>query len=258
MKLLTQNIYCITTWESKKDVLLKAFKEIIPDIICLQELICGKSNSSEEVNDIEKTLNSDAYFTDTYQYMPNQGIFLQNREIEIIQKYRFNHSSVHKDGTLDLHPRVVIAELLKINGKEILLINLHLSPIKTFRYQNWSDIMLWLNKSGLIKKNILIAGDFNSYDKDDIHKTVVKDGFKNAWEGVNKETCISYKGSEWWTTNHPEHPVSKRIHDRNESWNDNCIDFIFYKGDIKINSVELLDLVPEGTDHRGLILDFSL
>ena len=258
MKLLTQNIYCVTTWDSKKDTLLKAYKEINPDILCLQELICGKTNSSEEVNDIEKVLNTTGYFTDTFEYMPNQGIFINNKDIDVIQKSRLNHSNLYKDGTLDSHPRLLIATLLSIEGKELLVINLHLSKHKHFRYQNWKEVMFWLKKSGLIKKNILVVGDFNSYDKDDVHKTVEKSGFKNAWEEVNKEKCISYNSSKWWSKNYPNHPVSKMAHERKISWDDNCIDFIFYKGDIKINSVELLDLVPEGTDHRGLILDFSL
>ena len=58
--------------------------------------------------------------------------------------------------------------------------------------------------------------------------------------------------------NFPESRVSKKMVGPNKQWDDNCIDFIFYKGDIKVNSVKYLDMVPEGSDHRGLILDFSI
>ena len=172
MKLLTQNIYCITTWDSKKDTLLNAYKEINPDILCLQELICGKTNASEEVNDVEKAVNATGYFTDTFENMPNQGIFVKSKDINVIQKFRLNHSNLYKDGTLDSHPRLLIATLLSIEGKELLVINLHLSKHKHFRYQNWEEVMFWLKKSGLIKKNILVVGDFNSYEEDDVHKAV--------------------------------------------------------------------------------------
>ena len=257
MKLLTQNIYCVTTWDSKKDTLLKAYKEINPDILCLQELICGKTNASEEVNDVEKAVNATGYFTDTFENMPNQGIFVKSKDIDVIQKFRLNHSNLYKDGTLDSHPRLLIATLLSIEEKELLVINLHLSKHKHFRYQNWEEIVIWLKGSELIEKNIIITGDLNSYDENDIHTEIAKT-FKNTWEEVNSKKCISYYSSNWWVTNFPESRVSKKMVGPNKQWPDNCIDFIFYKGDIKINSVKYLDMVPEGSDHRGLILDFSI
>ena len=59
MKLITQNIYCLIPWESKKEITLKNFYQQNPDILCIQELISGKKNSSIEANDIAKELNID-------------------------------------------------------------------------------------------------------------------------------------------------------------------------------------------------------
>ena len=258
MKLITQNIYCLIPWESKKEITLKNFYQQNPDILCIQELISGKKNSSIEANDIAKELNMSFYFVDSYNNMTNQGIFVKKeRNIKERENYLFNLSGSLPDGELEKHQRYIVAKLLEIDGKELLIINLHLSVLKPFRYQNWQETMVWLKNSGLIKKNIMIVGDLNTYDDDDIHIEIAKD-FKNAWDEVNKEKCISYYSSDWWIKNFPESHISKNIIGKDKHWNDNCLDFIFYKGDIKINSVEYLDMVPKETDHKGLILDFNV
>ncbi len=258
MKLITQNIYCPISWKTKKEILLKNFSEQDPDILCLQELISGKKNSSIEVNDITKELNVSFHFVDSYNNMSNQGIFVKKESnMKEIEDYLFNLSGLLPDGTLEKHQRYVVAKLLEINGKEVLIINLHLSVLKPFRYQNWEEIVIWLKGSELIEKNIIITGDLNSYDENDIHIEIAKT-FKNSWEEINSKKCISYYSSNWWVTNFPESRVSKKMVGPNKQWDDNCIDFIFYKGDIKVNSVKYLDMVPEGSDHRGLILDFSI
>lgn len=258
MKLITQNIYCITSWESKKDILLKNFKEQNPDILCIQELLSGKENPSQEVNDISNDLDARAIFIDPYDNMSNQGIFINNEDFKIKEQYAFNLSGIYEDGNLDSHRRFVTAVVLDINGEELVVINLHLSVIKAFRHQNWKEIMKWLRGTGLIEKNIILVGDMNSYEDNDVHLDILKDGFKDSWKEVNRDTCITYYSSQWWSENYPNHPVGQKVISKKKEWPNNCIDYIFYKGDIKINSVNYLNLVPEGADHIGLILDFGI
>lgn len=258
MKLITHNIYCITSWESKKDILLKNYKELNPDILCIQELMAGKLNPSEEVNDISKELDARCVFVDPYKQMPNQGIFVKNGKVQIKEEFVFNLSGVHKDGSLDKHGRFVTATKLEIEDKELILINLHLSVIKQFRYQNWKEIKMWLESSGLIKQNVIIVGDMNCYEQEDVHTEILRDGFKDAWKEVNDEKCITYYSSRWWYENYPDHDIAKKFINKGKVWNEGCLDYIFYKGNIKIKSVKMLNLVPKVTDHVGLILDFDI
>jgi endonuclease/exonuclease/phosphatase family metal-dependent hydrolase len=176
----------------------------------------------------------------------------------VIDKHQISFRGILETGEIDKHRRFLLAQLLEKDGKQLLVVNLHLSTQKVFRYQNWKEFLIWLKSMGYENKDMLVVGDFNDYDKEDIYNEIIKSGFSNAWDTVREDECITYKSTDWWIKNLPEDKLSQSIVKWDKNWDDNCLDYIFYRGNIEINSAEYLDLVPKYTDHKGLVVDFDL
>lgn len=262
MRLLSQNLDCHKYWKNKEELFLKKLNDIQPDILCLQEISSKQESDNElftnEGYEIAKHIGYESYFSAAYKCSSNQGIFTDSSKTFVKDKFVFSLTGILPDGRVDKHRRFLLAELLEISGEEVLVINLHLSVYKDFRYKNWEEIMLWLKKSGLINKNIIIVGDFNTYENEDVHKQIIADGFINTWEFLNDKECITYRSSDWWVNNYPKDLHSRRIVETGKSWPEGCLDYIFIKGSIKPGSISYLDLVPEVSDHKGLIFEFEV
>ena len=261
MKIVNLNLYYAKEWSLKKDILISKLKDINPDIFCAQEITGRKLEDGKyiyEGDEIEKELKYEGYYSTSLVYSPNQGIFLKPNTFEVIDKHQISFSGILPTGEIDKHRRFLLDQLVENNGKQLLIVNLHLSTTKVFRYQNWKEFLIWLKSMGYEDKDVLIVGDLNTYDKDDVQDEIINSGFTNAWEIVRKDKCITYLSSDWWVKNLPDEKLSQSIIKWEKHWDDNCLDYIFYKGNIKINNAEYLDLVPEYTDHKGLIVDFDI
>ena len=245
----------------KKDTLVSNLLNIDPEIFCAQEITGRKMEKGQYIYEgieLEKELKYKGYYSTGLLHSPNQGTFLKPNTFEVKDKQQISFSGILPTGEIDKHRRFLLAQLLEVEGKEVLLVNLHLSVNKAFRYQNWKEFLIWLKSMDYENKNIIVVGDLNTYDKEDVHNEVLKSGFLNAWDTVREDKCITYYSSEWWTKNLPEDGMSKAIIQRGDHWEDNCLDYVFYRGNIDIKSVDYLDLVPQYTDHKGLIVDFEL
>jgi endonuclease/exonuclease/phosphatase family metal-dependent hydrolase len=263
MKLLSQNLDCHKYWRDKKNLFLRTLDSVQPDILCLQEISSKQeSNNSRlftnEGVEIGHHLNYEAYFSAAYKCSVNQGIFTDQSKIAVKDRFIFSLSGILQDGRVDRHRRFLLAEFLNISGKEVLVVNLHFSVQKDFRYKNWEEVMLWLEKSGLIKGNIIIVGDLNTYEDKDVHNQITSEGFENVWKLLKDDECVTYRSSDWWVQNYPDDLHSRRIIETRKSWPESCLDYIFIKGSIKPKSIKYLDLVPDVSDHKGLIFDFEV
>jgi endonuclease/exonuclease/phosphatase family metal-dependent hydrolase len=262
MRILTLNLWYIRKWELKGIPLISKLKELNPDIFCAQELtgrrIKGTYEYLYEGIEIEKDLKYQGFYSTGLIHAPNQGIYVKPKDFEVLDSHEISFSGILETGEIDKHRRLLLAQLVKVEGKELLIVNLHLSVKKEFRHQNWKEFLIWLKSMGYEDKNILVVGDLNTYDEEDVHLKVLSSGFKNAWSTVRDDECITYYSSEWWVKNQPEDGISKSIIERDSHWDDNCLDYVFYRGDIDIKSAEYLDLVPEYTDHKGVVVDFEI
>ena len=263
MKIVTLNMYCRREWNMKKDTLLSNLRDIEPEIFCAQEITGREIENGQyiyEGMELEKGLKYKGYYSSevTPDTNTNQGIFIKPKTFEVKDSQQTSFRGILPTGEIDKHRRFLVAQLLEVEGKEMLIVNLHLSTTKAFRYQNWKEFLIWLKSMGYEDKNIVVVGDFNTYDNEDIHNEVLKSGFSNAWESVREDKCVTYYSSAWWVNNLPEDKISKRIIEKGKNWDDGCLDYVFYRGDIKINNTEYLDLVPEYTDHKGLVVDLEL
>jgi endonuclease/exonuclease/phosphatase family metal-dependent hydrolase len=261
MKIVNLNLYYAREWSLKKDVLISKLKDIDPEIFCAQEITGREIEDGKYIYEgieLEKELKYEGYYSTGLIYSPNQGIFLKPNTFEVIDKHQISFSGILSTGEIDKHRRFLLAQLLEKDGKQLLVVNLHLSTQKVFRYQNWKEFLIWLKSMGYENKDMLVVGDFNDYDKEDIYNEIIKSGFSNAWDTVREDECITYKSTDWWIKNLPEDKLSQSIVKWDKNWDDNCLDYIFYRGNIEINSAEYLDLVPKYTDHKGLVVDFDL
>ncbi|MFA6754744.1 MAG: endonuclease/exonuclease/phosphatase family protein [Candidatus Dojkabacteria bacterium] len=263
MRIVTLNMYCRREWNMKKDTLLSNLREIDPEIFCAQEITGREIESGQYVYEgieLEKRLKYDGYYSSeiTPDTNTNQGIFLKPKTFGVKDSQQTSLSGILPTGEIDRHRRFLLAQLLEIDGEEILIVNLHLSTTKAFRYQNWREFLIWLKSMKYEEKNIVVVGDFNTYEHEDVHIEVLKSGFSNAWESVREEKCVTYYSSQYWLDNMPEDPISQGIRKHNKYWEEGCLDYVFYRGNIDIKSIVYLDLVPEYTDHKGLVVDLEL
>jgi endonuclease/exonuclease/phosphatase family metal-dependent hydrolase len=254
-------MYYAREWDIKKDILLSNLKDIDPEIFCAQEITgrdIGDGKYIYEGIELEKELKYKGFYSTGLIHSPNQGIFIKPNTFEVLDNHEVSFSGILPTGEIDKHRRFLLAQLLEVDEKELLIVNLHLSTTQVFRHQNWKEFLIWLKSMEYEEKNIVVVGDFNTYHDEDVHQDVLKSGFSNAWATARKDECITYRSSEWWVNNCPDDRISQRIIQKQKHWGDGCLDYVFYRGDVEINSIEYLDLVPEYTDHKGLVVDFNL
>jgi endonuclease/exonuclease/phosphatase family metal-dependent hydrolase len=261
MKIVDLNMYYARGWRLKKDVLVSNLRDINPEIFCAQEITGREIEKGQYIYEgieLEKELQYGGFYSSGLIHTSNQGIFIKPQIFKVIDEQKVSFSGILQTGEIDKHRRFLLAQLLRVDGKDLLIVNLHLSTTKVFRYQNWKEFLIWLESIGYEDKRILVVGDFNTYEKEDVHDEILKSGFSNAWDTVRRDKCITYRSSDWWVKNLPDDRISERIAEKGQHWDEGCLDYVFYRGDIKINSAEYLDLVPEYTDHKGLVVDFDV
>lgn len=262
MRILTQNLWCHTPWDKKISHFRELARQTAPDILCIQELSTSTRSTNgtliTEAIEIENITQMNGFYSASLQCTPNQGIFTKDSIITVKDKFMFSFRGILKDGTIDKHRRFLIAELLEFDGKELLVINLHLSTNRKFRSANWEETLLWLKTSNLFESNIIIVGDLNSYEQPDIENEIIRSGFKDAWTELRTDRCITYKSSQYWLTEHPDSPVAEGLHRKRNSFSDNCLDYIFYKGNVILNRIEYVNSIPFLSDHQGLVFDFNV
>ncbi|TRZ78407.1 hypothetical protein D4R87_00795 [bacterium] len=270
MKIITQNLYCHDEWENKKDNLFKMLKEINADILCFQELSARKIGNDIllESVEIEKELKKKGFYVLPEiwgkDYSPKKGIYYNENNFDQVETLEINLSGLLPDGQIDKHRISVIACRFVINKKSFWVLNLHLSTIKDFRYNNWQEINNWIEKNNDIRKdNILIVGDLNSYKesvkgRSDVEMEIEKAKFINILKEFKNERPVTFFSSDWWLEKYPEHSVSKRIKKRNKFWDEGQLDYIFARGNFDFKKIDYINSVPDISDHRGLIAQFDL
>lgn len=254
-------MYYAREWRLKKDVLVSNVHNINPEIFCAQEIIGREVEKGQYIYEgieLEKELQYTGFYSYGLIHTSNQGIFIKPHIFEVIDEHKVSFSGILQTGEIDKHRRFLLAQLLRVDDQDLLVVNLHLSTIKVFRYQNWKEFLIWLKSMGYEDKRILVVGDFNTYEKEDVHNEILKSGFSNAWDTVRSDECVTYHSFDWWVKNFPDDRISKRSVEKEMHWDEGCLDYVFYRRDIKINNAEYLDLVPEYTDHKGLVVDFEI
>lgn len=265
MKICTLNLNCHNTWNSKKALLVPKLKDLACDVYSFQEISAKEEDGVilNEALEISKALDVTGYFSASYKCSPNQGNFYKPSNFDSVESYHFSFSGILDSGKTDKHRRLFLANKFSKDSKSFYLINLHFSIDKDFRFENIRQLNIWLKANTTEKDNIFVVGDFNNYDqsssKGDIEQALLELGFKDAWKTLRKDPCVTYYGTDWWKQNYPNSSYTKSIEESGDNYPDIALDYLFYKGSsIKLKDIDYINLVPDVTDHVGLILDFDL
>jgi len=122
------------------------------------------------------------------------------------------------------------------NKKDIRFVNVHLSPgIKEFNKKKRLDDVKEIVNFCKVKKNVIIAGDFNDTSSSKMYKYMMKNGYKSA--------VIKSLGKELKTFP-SKNPVK-------------CIDFIMIKGGIRVTDA-LIFGNAKASDHMGIKVELDI
>ncbi len=227
------------------------------DIWCFQEIFHGANKLSESNVrvpglepdlDLFKTLQSHlpdyvGEFCQTFKEVYGLATFTRSK-VKIIDRgetfvHRGDWETNNDAETKDHHRKIQWLEL-KIDGKNLLLVNAHL----THRPQGKSDSPKRLKQSGVIVDFLamfdcpkILVGDFNLLPETESIKMIEKTGMKNlvTEHGVTSTRTELYR----------------RFKD-----GPRFADYIFVSPDIKINDFKVLPDVV--SDHLPLFVDFDL
>jgi endonuclease/exonuclease/phosphatase family metal-dependent hydrolase len=264
LKVLSLNIACFISWNDKKDLLKRLVEDERPDILCLQEVARNLLEDTENYNQIHKIaqlLNTKRYHGNLCNpYIVDEvsrkhescyhgcATFVLNPRIKIIN---YQDIPVNKQGS-----RLVILSELETPEGELDIINLHLDA--RTRREEANSVLKFIEQR---KNSLILCGDLNSFDAnngtgdvDDLFRKSLAD----TWSTLHKGKAITYYGSNWWHINASDHPHTIKIKERNSSFPDGSLDYIFYKN-AKAKSIKIAkDTIPKISDHMALAAEFEI
>ena len=271
LSLLTLNLAVEYPWEEKKDLLIETLRQLDPDFICFQEIFNSeKVKQGKALGDI---LNYSFSQILTMPYSANNisgtfgsAIFSKQKHYsKEIFKVLLNKKS--QKLVEDKLQRAFIVSNYQIGKKTFWLVNVHLSTNFEYRKSNWNELENWLDKNVPKNASLIICGDFNTCGEEnnmlnsevvDIQDEVISGGFKNAWDLVNSDPCITYRSSDWWLKNYANSIEALKIREKNRSYTAKVLDYFFVNDFVEVKSVETIDLVHKVSDHLGLFMRFEL
>lgn len=231
LKVLSWNI-----WQGKYlDKIIKFLELSSPDIIALQEVI-----ESETVENIAKQISDklgykyvycNAFETDRHETVYKIGN-------AILSKYEITSESCHFLSSIDQYknsaetePRVATEVTMKINGKDLRAIAIHLAYSHKFQASKMRNLQVDNLIKLLQEDKTVLMGDFNSNSDGEAVKRVSK-VLVNTDKKLTKPTWtvypFDYRGFKETKLNHR-------------------IDYIFVSKDITVKNFEVGE--SDGSDH---------
>jgi len=139
-----------------------------PDIVCLQEVNGWQANDFEVLKDVAQKINMTAYV---------YGDSHTDYKLVTLSKYPIIDSTIYKDGVW----HSMIDSFLKVDGKDLRVINIHLNPnSEILRKNEIENLLLRLDEN----VPALILGDFNSISRQDRYPDDLRDQLRVA--GIDK------------------------------------------------------------------------
>lgn len=224
LRIVTYNINHDIPWKEKKDNIIRLFRELNADVICLQEV--DKKNYARYFADkLKMYWNKNAWHTGEMTILSKKKI-LQSLVIDIPDSY-YNALVAVK-----IEPDIWVASI-HLSSE-----NCNIDETERIRELNFI-----LNKLDELKADkIIIAGDFNSKDTTEISKML------DTHRYIDTHKNKPWQKSTWMPSQNDER--IDRIHARGE--------FKLLNGKvIDHNDIEWLKLTgwPTGDDHRLVFTD---
>lgn len=266
MRIITLNLYFKQHRQEKIDVLVDFLISARPDIIAFQETI------KEELFEIKNRLDfmGEGYFLydgwedDEKTVQVTSGTAIIYRK-GIFETADFRHVTVDVPEKVEAGMNKsysCLSATFTINNFKLGILSTHFSV----KYEDRMSEVGVLNDfiSGELSGigGLVVLGDFNnnktggSFNANHYFKS---HGFTDVWEELYPDIkCVTYRGVDWWKKNYPHHKQTKKYIRKNESFEDDTLDFIFYRGNLEFKSISTFDLTPTVSDHLGLIADFNI
>lgn len=266
MRIATLNLYFKQRGQEKIDALVNFLIKASPDIVAFQETV------ENELLEIRNRLDfmGEGYFLyegwedDEKTVKVTSGTAVIYRK-DLVKTSDFRHVVVDVpekvDGGMNKSYSCLSA-ILNINEFKLGIVSTHFSVKYDDRMNEAKVLTDFIDRELAGTDGLVILGDFNnnkmgdSYNADQYFED---QGYTDVWKELNPGIkCVTYRGVDWWKSNYPRHRQTKKFAGKYESFKDDVLDFIFYKGGIKFSILTTFDLIPVVSDHLGLVANFEL
>ncbi|CAF3119800.1 unnamed protein product [Rotaria socialis] len=240
-----------TLWQKRHLSIINLLQSLDIHLICLQEFWFKNPSFIQLYK--SNLLSKYSFYTLRRTGLLDDGlaILVDSNHFKVLDKYELILN--------DIGDRIGLLLNLEFNGKNLLLINIHLtfphhrfeSRLRLKQMKKFLELIhnYQISKNLLNKCTLILCGDFNSsYHKDDVYQL------------IDKQFQSSYKFI------HGNEPNVTHLTHRNEQLG---VDFIFYKSDILLPVSS--ELIPRGcnsltwsdqgewnlSDHRAILTMFK-
>lgn len=266
MIIATLNLYFKQHGQEKIDALVNYFSQTNPDIVAFQEAV------EEEVLEVKKRLGfaGNGYYLyegwedDEKTLKVTSGTAILYRE-DVVKISGVGHIVVDVPEKLDggmNKSYSCLYSVFNIKERKFGVVSTHFSVNYDDRMKEVRVLNDYIEEKLFGIDGLILLGDFNNNKMGDSYNAeqyFEDQGYTDVWKELNPGiTCVTYRGVDWWKKNYPDHKQTKKYVRKNESFEDDALDFTFYRGNLKFKSISTLDLTPIVSDHLGLIADFNL
>jgi endonuclease/exonuclease/phosphatase family metal-dependent hydrolase len=223
-------------YKLRKNNLKTLFMKRSPDVIAFQETWKWFGARSLFSSYLKLTKQNSSFCKTNNMFVMKEGMAIASR-FKIL-----NHSCIRLPHSKIRSKRYINISKIQIENREVLFIDVHLSPYKEKRSERVEQLafIVDLIRNDYIALPVVLLGDFNQEFDEDFFKELLNTGFKPAIS-PSRELC-SYCSFNKYV----KHEFSSKI------------DFVFYSIDyLKIKNSKILDIDLPISDHFGVWAELS-
>lgn len=233
----TQNLlHYNDDYETRLDNYKNNIQGFVPDIQCFQEAASWMNGKSLYKNFLKWTGYSYHFRKTNSALVMKEGLANTSKyELKEYRYLRLPHDRM-------FHKRTALLSTVVVEGVEIVVMNVHLSPHAENKYRRVDQIeyIKKMIEKDYYGKNIIILGDFNQDFEEDFFQPLYEIGFKNV---LSAKTCTYCNGDNPYAGG----PYRSKL------------DYIFYRpSNLELNDSGLYNDKMPVSDHYGVWAKFSV